>query len=327
MSSENILEIRGLKKYFPVNKGILGHHVVGTVKALDGIDLTIRRGETLGLIGESGCGKSTLARVILGLTPATEGEIFYKGRKVDARRLGPLRREISMVFQDPYSSLDPMMKMGRIIEEPLRIHTRLTEAERRKKALALIRSLGFHDDDLEKYPHEFSGGQRQRIGIARAFILDPAFVICDEPVSALDVSIQAQILNLFQDLGRERGVTYLFISHDMSVIKHVSSRIAVMYLGHVVELADRNELFTRTLHPYTRALIGAIPIPDPDLKTEMKPLEGELPSPLNPPPGCPFRSRCPKAMEICGRVMPSLADRGNGHLVACHSVEGKGAAC
>lgn len=320
--STPLLEVSHLKKYFPVSRGILGHHVQGIVKAVDEVSFTIDEGETLGLIGESGCGKSTLSRVILGLEQATSGIIRFKGQVINPMKLGKLRSSIQMVFQDSYSSIDPRMTMERIVEEPLRVHTHLTRKQQRNLVLPLLKSLGFEEEDLQKYPHEFSGGQRQRIGIARAFVLNPALVLCDEPVSALDVSIQAQILNLFKTLQKERRTTYLFISHDMAVIKHMSDRIAVMYLGHIVELADKQELFSDTLHPYTKALIQAIPIPNPDIQVPMHLLEGELPSPLNPPSGCPFRLRCPHADALCVQRMPLLQEAKAGHWVACHQVKG-----
>lgn len=323
MDDSVLLDVRNVKKYYAVNRGMFGHHTEGTVKAVDDVTLRIFKGETLGLIGESGCGKSTLARVLLGLIPLTGGTVSYEGKIVDFHHMKELRKKIQMVFQDPYSSIDPRMNMRRIIEEPLRIHTHMSSHEKLEHVLPLIKRLGFEEDDLKKFPHEFSGGQRQRIGIARAFILNPSFIICDEPVSALDVSIQAQILNLFMELQRERAVAYLFISHDMAVIKHVSDRIAVMYLGKIVELATAQELFAHTLHPYTLALIHAIPVPNPDAKQEIQVLEGELPSPLSPPTGCPFRLRCNCSMDICKDIQPGLKEVDSGHFVACHKY-GKG---
>ena len=327
MSQEVLIEARNLKKYFSVNRGIFGHHVEGTVKAVDDVSFRIHRGETLGFIGESGCGKSTLARVILGLTEATEGEVFFEGNPIRPNKMGDMRKRIQMVFQDPYSSIDPRMSVRRIVEEPLRIHTRLGRQDKMDIVLPLMKNLGFDEEDLKKYPHEFSGGQRQRIGIARAFILNPDFVICDEPVSALDVSIQAQILNLFKKLQREKGTTYLFISHDMSVIKHMSDRIAVMYLGHLVELADKKALFEKTMHPYTQALMRAIPIPNPNRRNELELLQGELPSPLNPPSGCTFRLRCDKCRDVCAVTPPPLEEVEAGHFVACHYVHEEARKC
>ncbi len=318
MTREILVEVRNLKKYFPVNRGILGRHVTGTVKAVDDVSFSIYRGETLGFIGESGCGKSTLARVLAGLTAATEGTVLFRGEKINPRKMGDNRKSIQMVFQDPYSSIDPRMSIRRAVEEPLRVHTRMTRAQKREMVMPLIEKLGLNEEDMSKFPHEFSGGQRQRIGIARAFVLNPEFVICDEPVSALDVSIQAQILNLFRRMQREMGTTYLFISHDMSVIKHVSDRIAVMYLGHLMELADKRELFSNTLHPYSAALMSAIPVPNPEYRRERVLLEGDLPSPLNPPPGCPFQTRCPRAMDVCQARPSALHEASQGHFVACH---------
>ncbi len=320
MSGQVLMEVNCLKKYFEVNRGILGHHVEGVIRAVDDVSFKVYRGETLGFIGESGCGKSTLARVLLGLTEATSGQVLFDGRPVSPKKMGDMRKRIQMVFQDPYSSIDPRMNVRRIVEEPLRIHTKMDRKTKLSTTLSLMKDLGFDEEDLKKYPHEFSGGQRQRIGIARAFILNPDCVICDEPVSALDVSIQAQILNLFKRMQREKGTTYLFISHDMSVIKHVSDRIAVMYLGRLVELADKKDLFENTLHPYTQALMRAIPVPNPNRRSSTQLLQGELPSPLNPPSGCPFRMRCDKATAICAQIAPQLAQVRNGHFVACHAV-------
>ncbi|MBR5668132.1 MAG: ATP-binding cassette domain-containing protein, partial [Spirochaetales bacterium] len=288
-------------------------------KALDGVDVTLYKGETLGVIGESGCGKSTLARVIMHLIPATEGEILFKGEKTTKENIMDFRRKVQMVFQDPYSSLDPRMTVKRIIEEPLRVHMKhLSREEKDVIVRSVVEKVGIEFSSLDKYPHEFSGGQRQRIGIARALVTTPELLICDEPVSALDMSIQAQVLNIFRDLQRDLGLSYLFISHDMSVIKHVSNRIAVMYLGKIVELADKKELFDNTLHPYTKALMNSIPIPDPTIPSMKAELTGEPPSPINPPPGCSFHERCPYATERCSVETPVLCERGKGHLVACH---------
>lgn len=315
---EVLVELRHLKKHYPVNKGLFSHRKKGVVKAVDDVDLCIYKGETLGLIGESGCGKSTLSRVLLGLTEATEGEILFHGETVDARNMKQFRRQAQMIFQDPYSSLDPRMSVGRIIEEPLRIHTSLGRTEKSERVNSLLEKVSLPSDSWKKYPHEFSGGQRQRIGIARALALDPEFIICDEPVSALDVSVQAQILNLFKQMQKDFQLTYLFISHDMSVVRHMSDRIAVMYLGKVVELAEKKTLFEDTLHPYSVALMNAIPIPDPAVPMGNLRLEGELPSPLNPPPGCPFQTRCSKVMPKCREMNPVLKEVKPGHFVSCH---------
>lgn len=316
-NKEVLVELRHLKKFFPVNKGLF-KKTKGVVKAVNDVDLCIYKGETLGLIGESGCGKSTLSRMIMGLTGATEGEILYQNQSVDPKNMKQFRRKVQMIFQDPYSSLDPRMAIGRIIEEPLRIHEKLTREEKDKIILPLLKKVSISEDSLKKYPHEFSGGQRQRIGIARALVLTPDFIVCDEPVSALDVSVQAQILNLFKKLQKDYGLTYLFVSHDMSVIRHMSDRIAVMYLGRIVELADKKELFENTLHPYSIALMNAIPVPDPDVPAGTIRLEGELPSPIDPPPGCAFQTRCNRVMERCRNECPQLKEVGTGHFVACY---------
>lgn len=313
-----LVELRHLKKYYPVNKGMFSHRQKGVVKAVDDVNLQIYKGETLGLIGESGCGKSTLSRVLLGLTEATAGEILFKGQPVDAKNMKAFRRQAQMIFQDPYSSLDPRMSVGRIIEEPLRIHIDYSKTEKRDVVKSLLEKVSLPEDSLKKFPHEFSGGQRQRIGIARALALNPEFVVCDEPVSALDVSVQAQILNLFKKMQKDFQLTYLFISHDMSVVRHMSDRIAVMYLGRVVELADKTALFKDTLHPYSVALMNAIPVPDPSVPMGNLRLEGELPSPLNPPPGCPFQTRCPNVMPKCKEQSPALKEVKPGHYLACH---------
>lgn len=313
-----LVELRHLKKYYPVNKGMFSHRQKGVVKAVDDVNLQIYKGETLGLIGESGCGKSTLSRVLLGLTEATAGEILFKGQPVDVKNMKAFRRQAQMIFQDPYSSLDPRMSVGRIIEEPLRIHTDYSKKEKRDVVKSLLEKVSLPEDSLKKFPHEFSGGQRQRIGIARALALNPEFVVCDEPVSALDVSVQAQILNLFKKMQKDFQLTYLFISHDMSVVRHMSDRIAVMYLGRVVELADKTALFKDTLHPYSVALMNAIPVPDPSVPMGNLRLEGELPSPLNPPPGCPFQTRCPNVMPKCKEQSPALKEVKPGHYLACH---------
>lgn len=320
---EVLIEAVNVKKYFPVKRGWFERGERKTVKALDGVSLVLYKGETLGVIGESGCGKSTLARVIMQLVPATAGEVYYKGNKVTPENIMQFRRQVQMVFQDPYSSLDPRMSVGRIIEEPLRVHMKgLTAVQKEEIVRPVVEKVGIEYEALAKYPHEFSGGQRQRIGIARAMVTNPELLICDEPVSALDMSIQAQVLNLFKGLQKELGFSYLFISHDMSVIKHVSDRIAVMYLGKIVELADKKELFDNTLHPYTKALMNAIPVPDPTVESMKADLTGEPPSPINPPKGCSFHERCPYATARCSKETPHLTDMGNGHLVSCHLCHG-----
>lgn len=314
-----LLEAKNIKKYFPVKKKWFQKEPEKAVKAVDGVSLKIYRGEALGLIGESGCGKSTLSRVIMQLIEPTEGEIFLDGEKVTSENIMNFRKKVQMVFQDPYSSLDSRMTVRKIIEEPLRVHTKLNVSEKLEIVRPVLGQIGMTEEALDKYPHEFSGGQRQRIGIARALVLKPELLICDEPVSALDVSIQSSILNLFKRMQRELGLSYLFISHDMSVVKYVSDRIAVMYLGHIVELADKEELFCNTLHPYTQALMNAIPVPDPTIKRKEAVLKGDIPSPIDTPAGCPFHSRCQYATDRCRAEAPQLVDVGNGHYLACHN--------
>jgi oligopeptide/dipeptide ABC transporter ATP-binding protein len=317
-----LLELRHVKKYFPIKKGVLQHEVA-RVHAVDDISFAVREGETLGLVGESGCGKSTLGRTIVRLLEPTDGQIVFRGTEIEdlgPRQLRPLRREMQMVFQDPYASLNPRKRVGSIIGDPLKIHSMGDKAERKATVEQLLETVGLSPEHYNRFPHEFSGGQRQRIGIARALALRPKLIIADEPVSALDVSIQAQMLNLLEDLQNEFRLTYIFIAHDLGVVRHVSDRIAVMYLGKLVELSPAEELYSRPIMPYTEALLSAVPIPDPDLarKRERIVLEGDVPSPINPPSGCRFHPRCRYATQVCHEVEPPLTDYGNGHLAACH---------
>ncbi len=317
---DDLIEVRGLVKYFPVRGGIL-QRTQGWVKAVDDVSFTIRRGETLGLVGESGCGKTTVGRLLLRLIEPTAGQVLFEGRDLTSAsgsELKALRREMQIIFQDPFSSLDPRSQIADSIGEGLLIHGVRDARERRRLVLDIMRRVGLAEDHMRRYPHEFSGGQRQRIGIARALVLQPKFIVCDEPVSALDVSIQAQVLNLLKQLQREFKLTYMFIAHNMSVVEHISDRIVVMYLGKVVEVAERMELYRNPQHPYTQALMSAIPVPNPDLKRERTILTGDVPSPLNPPSGCPFHPRCPVAIDVCSRVVPPLIDLGGEHLAACH---------
>jgi oligopeptide/dipeptide ABC transporter ATP-binding protein len=327
MTSDILLEAKDIKKYFPVKKKWFTRGPRKTVKAVDGINLQIYRGEALGLIGESGCGKSTFSRVVMHLIPPTEGQVFYNGKPVTGKDIMEFRRRVQMVFQDPYSSLDPRMNVRDIIEEPLRVHTNLSAEEKLAVVKKVLEQIELPAETLEKYPHEFSGGQRQRIGIARVLVTDPELLVCDEPVSALDVSIQASILNLFKQMQRERGLSYLFISHDLSVVKHLCDRIAVMYLGRIVELAEKKELFANTLHPYTQALMSAIPAIRAANRGKKIRLQGEPPSPIDPPSGCAFHVRCPYAEKICAEQVPPLRDMGGGHMAACHFCGKEGKMC
>ena len=324
LKNEYLLEVEHLKQYFPIKQGFK----TIPLKAVDDISFSIKPGETLGLVGESGCGKTTVGRTLLRLYQPTAGKITFDGdvlfdseSKIDVN-MHPYRKQMQMVFQDPYSSLNPRMTVEDIIGEPLDVHKLYSsKKERREKILNLMETVGLNAEHASRYAHEFSGGQRQRIGIARALAVDPKFIVCDEPVSALDVSIQAQVVNMFEDLQKQRGMAYLFIAHDLLVVQHISDRIAVMYLGHMMELADAEDLMNHPVHPYTQSLLSAVPIPDPETarKSQRIILEGDVPSPLHMPTGCPFRSRCRYATEQCAMEMPELKDRGNGHFVACHN--------
>ena len=322
-----LLEVKGLQKLFPVSESILARRAVGEVRAVDGVDFTLRRGETLGLVGESGCGKTTTGRCILLLERPTAGEILYDGvdlTKLKRKQLRALRRRIQIIFQDPYSSLNPRIKVGDIIAEPMKVHAIEPDAARRAaRVRELLAICGLSPNFADRYPHEMSGGQRQRVGIARALALNPEFIICDEAVSALDVSIQAQIVNLLEDLRERFRLTYLFIAHDLSLVRHLCQRVAVMYLGRVVELAECDELFDNPLHPYTQALLAAVPVPDPEVEATraFQPVQGEVPSPINPPPGCVFHPRCTLAIDRCHQVRPGLRELRPGHWAACDVVQ------
>jgi oligopeptide transport system ATP-binding protein len=324
-AGETVLEVRDVKKHFPLTQGIVFKRTVGHVKAVDGVSFELRAGETLGVVGESGCGKSTLGRLLMGLERPTDGSIKLLGREMaglSAKEMRAMRRDIQIVLQDPYSSLDPRMTVGDIVAEPYRIHPDVVPPKDRRKAVQeLLEVVGLNPDHINRYPHQFSGGQRQRIGIARSLALRPKIIVCDEPVSALDVSVQAQVVNLFERLQDEFGLSYVFIAHDLSVVRHISDRVMVMYLGKAVELGDENEIYDHPTHPYTQALLSAVPVPDPRLRghRDQIVLQGDVPSPANPPSGCRFRTRCWKAQDVCATDVPELVVReGSAHPSACH---------
>ena len=324
--NNTLVRVQGLKMYFPIMRGVLLRRAVGYVKAVDGISFDVKRGETFGLVGESGCGKTTTGRVILQLYRATEGVVEFDGNDLTQLRgeeLRQLRPRMQMIFQDPYASLNPRMTVSELISEPMLIHTRMTRPERDKAVREMLELVGLNPKFERRYPHEFSGGQRQRVGFARALALNPQFIVCDEPISALDVSVQAQIVNLLEDLQEKFGLTYLFIAHDLSMVRHIATRVAVMYLGKIMELAPRNELYEDPLHPYTQALLSAVPVPDPAVEENRRRiiLEGDVPSPSAPPPGCVFHTRCPIAIDICREVIPEWRQVLPNHSVACHRVD------
>ena len=319
---ENLVEVKHLKEYFNISTGMFASK---PLKAVDDVSFAIRKGETLGLVGESGCGKTTVGRTLLHLYKPTDGEVWFKGKPIATKQdIAEFRKKTAMVFQDPYSSLNLRMTVSDIIGEPLDIHKMYAnKQERMEKILAMMAKVGLNSEHASRYAHEFSGGQRQRIGIARSLVTNPEFVVCDEPVSALDVSIQAQVINMFDDLQREMNLTYLFIAHDLLVVRHISDRIAVMYLGKLVELADAKEIYDHPLHPYSKSLMSAVPVPDPKVAraNQRVVLSGDIPSPLNAPSGCPFRTRCPYACDACAETMPELKELSSGHFVACHRAE------
>lgn len=319
-----LIEVRNLKKYFEVQKSFVGGKS-SLLKAVDDVSFTIKRGETFGLVGESGCGKTTVGRTLLKLYQPTSGEILYEGKPIGSlnhKEMLPYRKKMQMIFQDPFASLDPRMTIAEIIGDPLVVHNIYQGKDRTDRIKELIELVGLKTDHLNRYPHEFSGGQRQRIGIARALAVEPEFIVCDEPISALDVSIQAQVVNMLEELQERFGLTYLFVSHDLSMVRHISHKVGVMYLGSLVEYAQVDELYTNMQHPYTRALLSAVPVADPDMaeRSERIHLQGDVPSPINPPSGCAFRTRCQYASDRCAEEKPALRDIGNGHLVACHLV-------
>jgi oligopeptide transport system ATP-binding protein len=327
---EALLEVRNLVKHFPIKSGILFDRQIGAVQAVDDVSFSVAPGETLGLVGESGCGKSTLARSILQLLRPTSGSVRFRGdelTELSRRRLRPLRREMQMIFQDPYASLNPRKRIGQIVGDPLKLHDLASGSELKRQVQELLERVGLSAEHYNRFPHEFSGGQRQRIGVARALALEPKLIIADEPVSALDVSIQAQIINLLEDLQDDFDLTYVFVAHDLGVVRHVSDRIAVMYLGKIVEIGPAADVYSNPIHPYTVSLLSAVPIPDPRLNAEREQsvLEGDVPSPANPPEACRFHTRCPRATEICSEVEPQLIDYGGGHFAACHHPVGRSA--
>ena len=326
-TTEPLLRVEGLAKHFPMTLGVVRQKLIGHVKAVDGVSFTLDRGETVGLVGESGCGKSTVTKVLLALTSPTAGQVFFEGRDVfgmGKRELRELRRKIQIIFQDPYTSLNPRMTVGDIVGEPWEIHPEVLPKSGRNTAVKdLLARVGLNPDFTNRYPHQFSGGQRQRIGIARALALQPEIIICDEPVSALDVSVQAQVVNLLEELQADFGLSYIFIAHDLSVVRHISDRVAVMYLGSIVEIGTEADVYENPAHPYTQALLSAVPVLDPAVRAAKQRivLTGDVPSPANPPSGCRFRTRCWKAQDICAEEPPALVDRGQGHPAACHFAE------